>query len=211
MGLWTAIKRRLGRAADEEFFTPVLKEPTIVAKRFVLLVVVAELADSVALETAGGRDKAIEMRKRSLDYLVSLGWTPRDLESAEQRLALGLHTGKLDGNDALSAMWRLEGAGVLAWALGRQSAILPIDRHVDLPDLRAECPEDAAGFRRFAETAAVRPIHELMAARTEWSTRYFPIEHSLPSEERSRILERVRALRWLTESEQTELCATPVH
>jgi len=208
MSLWSAIKGKLGRSTKEEFFTPVVKAPAIVAKRFVLLTVVTELADSVALEGAGGRDKAIAMRKQSLDHLIALGWKPDDLESAERRFVVGLNTGRVDPNDALAAMWRLEGAGVLAWALGLRERILPVEQSVDRADLRAACPEDAAGFLRFAETSTVRSLPQLMSARHEWSMRYFPIENAPPGEERSRIIERVRALRWITESAQAELSAT---
>jgi hypothetical protein len=188
------------------FFKPVIKDREVIAKRFVITMLVTELADSVALETAGARDQALAMRKRALDELVALGWTPHDLETAEQRLAMGLHTGRVDQKDSIAAMWRLECAGVLAWALGLEAAIGPLDHK----RLRAHCPADAAAFRALVASATVRPLNTIMSARHEWSMRWFPMEPTPPSEERSQTLERVRALRWLTEADQVELSATPV-
>jgi len=196
---------------DEDGFVPRAKAPERVAKRLVVLILVTELADSVEVEMAGARDDAIAMRKRALDKLVALGMTPRDLESTEEQFAFGLHTGKVDRALASDAMWRAESAAVLAWALSLRDQILPSDRGEDPASLRAMFPKDAAAFTTFCQTAKLRPLAELLAARHEWMTQFFPVEAQAPSETRSRILERLRALRWLTEQEHDELCSTPVH
>lgn len=220
MGLWARLKGAMGGEASntkddderehEEGFIPEAKPPKVVAKRFALLVVVTELADSVGVENAGAREEGIAMRKRALDQLVAFGMTPRDLESAEQRLAFGLHTGQVDGAAVTAAMWRLEDAAVLAWALGLRDTIPPVTEAADPQSLRSLVPTDAARFAEFCEKATIRPLGELLEARNEWAMKFFPVEHQGPGEERSRMLERVRALRWLTEAEQEELCSTPV-
>jgi hypothetical protein len=196
---------------EEEGFVLEVKAPEVVAKRFVLVCLVSDLADTVELERAGGRTEAIATRKRTLDRLVAFGMTPNDLESAEQRLAFGLHTGKVEGALVIEAMWRLEDAAVLAWALGLRESILTVGEAAKPDGLKALLPKNATEFQSFCRSAKVRPLGELMKARNEWAVRFFPVENQGPSEERSRILERIRALRWLTEGEHKELCLTPVH
>jgi hypothetical protein len=182
----------------------------MVAERFVLLVLVCELADSVILEVAGKRELAIAQRKETLDRLLGLGFTPLDLEVAERSFVMSLRTGKVDRDAAIGAMWRLECAGVLAWALGLEPAILPVDQHAELAPLKARLPADAAALRRFVDSATMRPLGSLMSARSEWQMRWFPLEVTEPSEKRSRVLERMRAIRWLTEPALAELSATQV-
>jgi len=196
---------------DDEGFVPEAKPPAVVAERFVLLVLLTDLADGVHAETVGARRDGIEKRKRALDHLVALGMRPDDLESAEQRLAWGVRTGQVEGGLAVSTMWRIEGAGVLAWALGLRQSIRPVGEAEEPDSLRSELPTNATTFEAFCRRATVRPLGELLVARHEWATRWFPVEQQGPHEERSRILERIRALRWLTEPEQDELCTTPVH
>lgn len=195
---------------DDGGFKPGAKVPAVVAKRFVVLVLVAELADSIALEVAGRRDAALAMRKRALDHLLGLGFTPGDLEECERRFVMSLRTGRVNQNDATAAMWRLECAGVLAWALGLETAILPVERSVELASLRSRLPADAAALRAFADGATVRPLPELLAARHEWSIQWPPLEVAPPGEARSRVLERMRSVRWLTEPALVELSATQV-
>jgi hypothetical protein len=209
MGIWQSIRGAFNRG-DEPGFRPTAKEPAVVAKRFVLVVLITELADSIALELAGKRDDATAMRTRTLDQLLGLGFTPDDLEDRERQFVMSLRTGRVDGNEATAAMWRLECAGVLAWALALEPAILPVEQSVDLAPLRSRLPADAAALRAFADGATVRPLPELLAARHDWSVRWFTREVAPPSEERSRVLERVRAIRWLTEPALFELTSTPV-
>lgn len=206
MGLWSSLKSAFGRNR-EPFFTPVPKDPAVVVKRFVVLVLMSELADSVALEHAGGVDQAIAMRKRTLDHLVALELAPSDLEPAEQRLAAGLRSGQIDERDAIGAMWRLECAGVLLWALGRVDEVLAVQEHVELAEVRSTVPADAAELRAFYDGARLRPQHELLAVFHQWSVKFFDVEHHAPSEARSRILERARAMRWLTDPALHELSA----
>jgi hypothetical protein len=138
---------------------------------------------------------------------VALGFTPNDLEADEKRLVFGLRTGRVERSAITAASWRLECAHVLAWALGLRNAI---DEAADLPSLRANLPANAAALEATCAETRVRPLEELLAARHEWSLKAFPLADAAPSEERSRTLERVRALRWLTEPDQHELSMTTV-
>lgn len=156
----------------------------MVARRFVLLVLVAELADSVALEVSGARADARTMRKRALDQLLGLGFTPGDFERGERSFVMSLRTGQVNRNDATAAMQRLECAGVLAWALGLEAAILPIEQRVELAPLRAHLPAEAATLRAFSDHATLRAMPELLAARHDCATQWFPREGAPPSEER---------------------------
>ncbi len=210
MGIWRAIRGAVSRGGDEGGFKPRAKDPGDVAKRYAVLVLVAELADSVTLEAAGGGARAVAMRTRALDQLLGLGFTPSDLEERERPFVMSLRSGKVDQSAVMAAMWRLECAGVLAWALGLETVILPSERSVELAPLRSKLPADAAAFRAFADGATVRPLPALLAARHEWSMRWFPIEGAPPGEVRSRVLERMRAIRWLTEPALLELSATQV-
>lgn len=210
MGIWDAIRNVLGRSEEADGFVPTAKSPAAVATRFVLVVLVADLAESVRLEASGAREDGLALRARTLDQLVGLGFSPADLEDDEQRFVMSLRSGRVARDAALAATWRLECAGVLAWALGLEAAILPIERSAESASLRALVPADAAAFRAFSGAATVRPISELMTAHREWSTRWFPLEIQPPSDERSRALERVRAIRWLTEPHVPSLSATTI-
>ena len=81
---------------------------------------------------------------------------------------------------------------------------------MELAPLRSRLPADTAALRTFADGATVRSLPELLAAHHEWSARWFPLEGAPPGEERSRVLERMRAIRWLTEPPLAELGATQV-
>ncbi|HEY3805011.1 MAG TPA: DUF4272 domain-containing protein [Kofleriaceae bacterium] len=210
MGIWQAIRGVFRRGGGDEGFVPAAKQPSVVAKRFVLLVLVAELADSVAVEAAGAREDGRAMRTRALDQLLGVGFTPGDLEASERSFVMSLRTGKIAPNDAMAAAQRLECAGVLAWALELEPAILPVDRSAELASLRSRLPLDTAGWQAFSGAVSVRPLPELLAARHEWSTRWFELEVRPASDERQRVADRARAIRWLTEPELVELSATKV-
>lgn len=202
MGIWDAVKTMLGgqRAAGDadEGFVPEPKAPPLVVRRFTQLVLMASLADTMV---AGKHPTARELQKAVLDHLVALGFTPRALEAVEQQLVFGLRSGQIEQSVVQGASWRLECAHVLAWALGLRA----LDADADLDSLRAALPADAAALEAMGTAATVRPLGELLAARHTWSLRAF--EPLPPGDERSQILERMRALRWLTEPEHQELTA----
>jgi len=107
-------------------------------------------------------------------------------------------------------MWRIEGAAVLAWALRLRDSIPPASEGVDPRSMLAALPRDGLGLRALVRGAELRPVPEIMTAWNEWLTQWVPVQHAAPSEGRSRVLERCRALRWLAESDRTDLCTTPV-
>jgi hypothetical protein len=217
MGIMRTLRRAFGRGDDQDDdeddadgFTPGAKDPANVAKRFVLLVLVAELADSIVLEAAGARDEALAMRTHALDQLLRLGFTPGDLEEREWSFVMSLRTGNVDRNDATAALWRLECAGVLAWGIRACHGAPARRAFCGARPLRFRLPADAASLRAFADGATVRPLPDLLAARHEMSMRWFSLEGAPPSEKRSRVLERMRTIRWLTEPALLELSATQV-
>jgi hypothetical protein len=142
-----------------------------------------------------------------------LGLSNDDLESAEQELLAGLRTDAADAVDSgvvLAASWRLEGAGVLAWSLGLLQEIPPPHTMVDAARLRSLVPPDAAAFESFVVNAEARPPEALFSTTHEWAMRFFAAEIQPPSEVRSRIIERARAMRWLTEPDKYELSALSI-
>jgi len=194
---------------EESGFTPEAKSGAEIAKRFVLVVTMAELADGTFLEAGGDRSAGKAIQTRALDRLVAMGLGPGDLESRESQFALGVHQGRVDQQWATATAWRLECAQVLAWALGL-AELLPVDAAAELAPLIELLPADAAGFRAFCDHATPRPLAELLTANGQWCQIFFPLEPAPPSEERSRAIERVRALRWLVEPDLVELSSIQV-
>lgn len=193
----------------DQGFTPTAKAPEVVAKRFVLLVLVARLSDSVALEQDGERDEAVALRKEALDHLVKLGFAPGDLEPSEREFVLSLRSGRVDSAAATAAAWRLDGAAVLAWSLGLRDSIPPEDEGVELEPLLALVPADREAFASFAASIG-RPLAALMTERHAWMMRMLPLEIERPSQRRSRVIERFRALLWLTNPHEVELSSVQV-
>jgi hypothetical protein len=222
MGLFEKIKGAFARSTptasraahdtDEKGFTPTAKAPSVVAKRFVLLVLVAELADSVVLEGTGARNEAIAARKATFDALLRLGFGPDDLESAERTLALGLRSGRVEPVSVTAATWRLDCAAVLAWALGLRDLIPGESESIELAPLRSLVPfdRDAVSALSFAAADSARSLSELMEQRHAWMMRMLPIMAGPPTETRSRVMERFRALLWLTDPNEDELCTVRV-
>src|SRR5688572_9783824 len=81
---------------EDEGFVPEARDASLVAKRLVVLVLVADLADSIVLERHGAVPQAMATRKGVFDHLVVLGLSPDDLESAERDLAEATRTGAVD-------------------------------------------------------------------------------------------------------------------
>jgi hypothetical protein len=81
---------------------------------------------------------------------------------------------------------------------------------ISLDPLRALVPSTAAALQALATSAKAHPLAELLAARNELSMRWFPLEGAPDGEDRSRALERARAIRWLTEATCVELTSTSV-
>lgn len=198
-------------AKQDEGFTPTPKDPEVIATRFVLLVLVTQLADSVALERAGGKEQAVAMRKATLDHLVELGFGPGDLEPSERDFVMSLRSGRVDPAATTAATWRLECAAVLAWALGLRDSIPSEEEGVELEPLLALVPDDREAFAAFAvSTTRTRALAALMTEYRAWMMRMLPLEPQPPSETRSRVIERFRALMWLTNPHETELSSVEV-
>jgi hypothetical protein len=205
MGLWNILKRGRKPRGDGGF-VPALKPTEAVARRFAIVVLVSELAEGALIEAAGAkREEGLAKRKHALDRLLAIGLSPADLEPAELELGSGSKRGQVEPGLVTSALWRLEGAPVLAWALGLTGSIPSADLGANVAELDRLIPPDRTAFEQLAATASMRPLNAAMAAYHEWSMRFFEVEPQQPTERRSRILERSRSLRWLVEPDQREL------
>ena len=204
MGLWDILKRRKPRG--DGGFVPTLKPTATVARRFAIVVLVSELAEGALIEAAGANQEVgLAKRKHALDRLLAIGLSPADLEPAELELGSGSKRGQVEPGLVTSALWRLDGAPVLAWALGLTDSIPSADVGASVAELDQLIPADRTAFERLAATASMRPLNAVMAQYHEWSMRCFEVEPQPPGERRSRILERSRSLRWLVEPDQREL------
>lgn len=197
---------------DDEGFTPEAKPPGAVVLRLVVTVLVAELASTVSLEQEGARDQAIAARRGVFDALVRLGLSPDDLETAERDLAFGLRSGHVVPRAVTAAQWRLETAPVLVWALGLRESFPSAEEPADLGMLRGALPADAAGLEQLTAAAAatMRPLGAWMEQRALWMERMLPLLEQPASAPRSRAIERLRALLWLTDPGEEELSAVAV-
>jgi len=112
--------------ADEEEEEPEPPTAQRVAQRALALVAVTARA---LLEQEDAKDPMVEARRQQLlDWVGTLGVSD-ELEPDEWKV-LQRPAGSLDQQAALNATWRLEGLGVLAWALKRFE-LPPYDQLVD--------------------------------------------------------------------------------
>lgn len=96
-----------------------------VARRTLALAAVSARA---LLEQEDRNDPNVEdTRKRIIEWIQSIG-IDEELEPDEWKV-IQRPLGRLSQQEAINATWRLEGLGVLAWALNRQE-LLPIDELV---------------------------------------------------------------------------------
>ena len=141
---------------------PVPPTPTRLARRALALTAVAARA-TLELD-APHLDSPESERQYLLEWIESLGLGD-ELEPNEWRV-LQRPVGKLEQQDHINAMWRVEGLAVLAWALNRHE--LPPDDELVVPgDLyQAMGILDVDSCRELLRSAVVRPQQELSSMQT---------------------------------------------
>lgn len=103
-------------------------------------------------------DQPDEIRERMLQWIEETG--VGDEVEPEEWKALQRPVGSLDSQSATNAVWRLEGLGVLLWALGRYE-LPPYDQLVSPGDLfEAAHLGDAEAARELIATAQLRSPEE---------------------------------------------------
>jgi hypothetical protein len=131
-----------------------------VAARLLALTAVA------ARGLADDGEHAEAIRATVLDWTAGLDLD--DELDADERALLEAPAGGLDAADRVDAAWRVEAAGVLAWALGLLDAPAP-DEPVDAAALgEALAFPDAVATRTLMAGATLRPRAELDAAAARW-------------------------------------------
>jgi hypothetical protein len=147
---------------DEAGEDPVPPTPERVARRALALTAVAARA-TLELD-APELDSPDTHRQRLLEWVESLE-IGDELEPEEWKV-LQRPVGKLEQQDFVNAMWRVEGLAVLAWALGRRE--LPQDDELVIPpDLyQAMGIFDAESGRELLRSPALRSAEELAAMQT---------------------------------------------
>ena len=143
---------------------------------------------------------------RLAERLDSLRWYAQAAGSADPLadhvLSLGL--GELDQGAFLEALYRIETATSVAWALGLVDAIPPVEQRADWAAMDALFPLDGPPAPSISE-ARLRPTDLLAKALEEWKSKTVLARKkrdALPSSEAagiefSRAFERARGLAWV--------------
>lgn len=124
----------------------------------------AAVTGRASLERQDPHDSGVEQtRQRILRWVDEIG-IGDELEPDEWKL-LQLPLGAPPQHDTVNATWRLEGLGVLLWALGRYE-LPPHDEPANVAEMLPLLGvPDAAHSREFIQRAALRPAAELEKLR----------------------------------------------
>lgn len=147
---------------EEEYQPPVPQSPERVARRAMALTAVAARA---TLELDAPQMDAPEVQRKQIVEWVGEVGIGDELEPQEWKV-LQRATGKLEQQDSIDAMWRVEGLAVLAWAL-QLHALPPDDELSDPPRLYESMGLfDAERASETLKRPSLRSEGELAAMRT---------------------------------------------
>lgn len=148
----------------------------------------------------------LERHTACVEHPLFLDDGPEWFEHPEAMLLLAVaQGGPLQPAVLAQLSWRDHAASTLAWALGWHDED-PLEDY-GASRLLAKLPSSAEELKARVETSNLRPISELLAVLGRAKEGLEPA--SAPSLAHSMSVERVKALRWLTEPWWPELALTP--
>jgi hypothetical protein len=154
-------------------------EPPTVERVAARALVLAAVANRALLEQEAEEvEEAQEVAQRTVAWIEALGIG--DEPEPDEWEVLQRRVGTLDRQQTINAMWRIEGLGVLAWALHRYE-LPPYDELVRARDLfEAVGLLDDEAAARLLSSPDLRPQEELAAMQTfllmlHWRLRDFSI------------------------------------
>lgn len=188
------------RALAAGAFAPELRPVAEVARRISHL---ALCSHAVKALRAGD----LALHRRCVEHPGFLGEGPTWLEHPEAHLLYAVaNGGRLELGVIVQLSWRDQAAWTLAWAAG-WTDLDPSSSDEEPEDLLAWLPASDGEFHRRVATTRFRPLDEL---RDRLARALVEVETTpTPSEHHSALVERIKALRWLTEPWWPELALTP--